>query len=120
MWIFKRAHEKYNWFWKEKSILLTKEKLKSHQDAKACYICGKRILKKFSKSTNYQKRDHCHCTGKYRSTTHSTCNLKFNVPNEIPVAFIRFKLWLSFSYKKFECLGENAEWHNTFSLPIEK
>ena len=26
-------------------LLLTKEKLKSHQGAKVCYICGKRILK---------------------------------------------------------------------------
>ena len=34
---------------------LTKEELKPHQDAKVCYICGKRILKKLSKSTNYGK-----------------------------------------------------------------
>ena len=27
-------------------LLLTKEELKSHQDAKVYYICGKRILKK--------------------------------------------------------------------------
>ena len=34
---------------------LTKEELKPHQDAKVCYICGKRISKKLSKSTNYGK-----------------------------------------------------------------
>ena len=68
---------------------LTKEELNWHQDAKVCYICGKIILKKLSKSINYQKvRDHCHCTGKYRSAAHSICNLKFNVSNEIPVALI--------------------------------
>ena len=50
---------------KKKILLLTKEELKSHQDAKVCYICGKRILKRFSKSINYWKvRDHCHYTGK--------------------------------------------------------
>ena len=27
---------------------LRKEELKSHQDAKVCYICGKRFLKKFA------------------------------------------------------------------------
>ena len=27
-------------------LTLTKEELKSHQDAKACYICGKNFLKK--------------------------------------------------------------------------
>ena len=38
---------------------LTKEKLKSHQDAKVCYICGKIILKKLPKSIDYWKvRDH--------------------------------------------------------------
>ena len=73
---------------RKKMLLLTKEELKSHQDAKVCYICGKRILKKFDKDQNYQKvRDDCHCTGKYRGAAHSICNLKFNMPNEIPVVF---------------------------------
>ena len=69
-------------FEKKKMLLLTREKLKSHQDAKVCYVCEKRILKKLSKS-----RDHCYYTGKYRGAAHSICNLKFNVPNEIPVGF---------------------------------
>ena len=57
--------------------------LKSHQD-----VCGKRILKKLSKNINYQEvRDCCHYAGKYRGAAHSICNLKFNVPNEIPVVF---------------------------------
>ena len=52
-------------FEKKKMLLLTKEELKSHQDANVCYICGNRILKRPSKSTNYWKdRDHCHNTGK--------------------------------------------------------
>ena len=67
---------------------LTKEELKSHQDAKVCYICGKNFLKKLYKSINYWKvRDHYHYTGKYRGAAHSICNLKFNVPSEIPVVF---------------------------------
>ena len=46
----------------------------------------KEILKRFAKDQNYQKvRDHCHYTGKCRGAAHSICNLKFNVPNEIPV-----------------------------------
>ena len=61
---------------------LTKEELRSNQDAKLCCICGKKILKKFSKDINYEKvRDHCHYTGKYRNAAHSICNLKFNVLN---------------------------------------
>ena len=37
-------------FEKKKVLLLTKEKLKPHQDAKVCYICVKIILNKLSKS----------------------------------------------------------------------
>ena len=57
-------------FEKKKVLPLTKAGLKSKQDAKACYICAKKILKKLSKSINYQKvRDLCHYTGKYRRST---------------------------------------------------
>ena len=109
---------------------LTKEELTSHQDAKICYICGKRFFKELSKSINYQKvRDHCHYTGKYRGTAHSNCNLKFNVLSEIPVVFhngtnydydfIIKELANEFE-EKFECLGENPERCKTFSVPIGK
>ena len=117
-------------FEKRKMLLLTKEELKSHQDAKVCSICGRRILKKLSKSINYWKvRDHCHYTGKYRGAAHSICNLKFNVPNEILVVFHKVS---NFDYRfiikelangfegQFECLGENTENYKTLSVPIEK
>ena len=42
-------------FEKKEMLPLTKEKLKLHQDAKICYICGKKILRKLSKSINYWK-----------------------------------------------------------------
>ena len=67
---------------KKKLLPLTKEELKSHQDAKVSYICGKGFLKKFANNKNYRKvRDYRHFTGKYRGAAHSICNLKFNVPN---------------------------------------
>ena len=43
---------------------------------------------KLSKNINYWKvRDHCHYKGKDRNIANGICNLKFNVPNEIFVAF---------------------------------
>ena len=49
---------------------LSKEDLKSHQDPKLCYICGKTILKKLCKSINYWKvRDNYRYTG----ATHTIC-----------------------------------------------
>ena len=75
-------------FEKKKLFSLTKEELKSYQDAKVSYICVKRLLKKFANDKNYRTvRDHCHCTSKYRGPAHDICNLRFNVSNEIPVVF---------------------------------
>ena len=37
-------------------VLLIKEELKSYQDAKVSYICGKRMLK-FTYDKNYQKSE---------------------------------------------------------------
>ena len=75
-------------FEKRKMLPLTKGELKSHLDGKAYYLCQKRILKKFADDKNYRNvRKHCHYASKYRGATHSICNLKFNMPNEIPVVF---------------------------------
>ena len=42
-------------FEKKKMLPLTKEELKSYQDIKVCYICGKRFLKKFTNDKAYRK-----------------------------------------------------------------
>ena len=117
-------------FEKKNMFPLTKKRIKSHQNAKLCYICGKKILKKLSKSINYRKvRDHCHYTGKYRGATHSICNLKFNVPDEISVVFHNGSNYdyhyiikeLADKFEgKFECLRDNTEKFKTFSVPVEK
>ena len=75
-------------FEKKKILPLTKEELKSHQDAKAYYICRERILKN-AKDINYRKvRDHFQYTGKYRGAAHSICNLKImKLLNEVTVVF---------------------------------
>ena len=128
-WIFKRTRKKYKWFWKEKSVIIHEKKQKSHQDATKCYIYGEKITKNFSKDKNHQKvKDHCHFTGKYRSAAHSIRNLRFNVPNEVPVVFhndsnhdyhfIIKELAKKFE-RQFECLGENTE-KVTFSVAIKK
>ena len=109
---------------------LIKEELESHQDAKICYICGQRVLKKLSKCINYQKvRDHCHYTGKYGGSAHSICNLKLNVPDETPVFFHNGSNYdYHFIIKEFanefegqyECLRENTKKYKIFSVQIEK
>ena len=90
----------------------------------------KKNLKKALSTINYFKvRNHCYYTGKYREAARSICNLKFNMPNEIPVVFrngsnydyhfIMKELAKEFE-GQFECPGENTEEYKTFSVPIEK
>ena len=99
-----------------KMLPLTKEKLKSHQYAKAYYVCGKRFLKKFAKDKNYQKiRDHCHFAGKYRGAAHSIFHLRFNVSN-LKLVFHKgsnYDLASKFEVK-LKCFGQNVEKSKTF------
>ena len=117
-------------FEKKKMLPLINKELKLHQDASECYICGKEFIKKFANDKNYQKvRGYCNFTGKYRGAAHNICNLRFNVPNEIPVIFhngsnydyhfIMKELTNEFE-EKFECLGENTEKYKIFFVPIAK
>ena len=95
-----------------------------------CYICGKYFLKKLFRDINYRKvTDHCHYTGKDRGPARSICNLKFNVPNEIPVVFhngskydCRFiiKEFANELAGPFECIGENSEIYKHFFVSIRK
>ena len=41
-------------FEKKETLPLKKEELKQYQDAKVCYICGKRILQKLAKSKHLE------------------------------------------------------------------
>ena len=63
-------------------------------------------------------RDHCHCTGEYRSAAYSVCNLKYSVPKEIPIAFHNgsnydYHFIVQELAEKFElqftCLGETTK-----------
>ena len=116
-------------FEKKKMLPLTKEELKSYQDTKVCYICGKKLLKQLANDRNYQKvRDHCHFRDKYRGVAHSICNLRFNLPNKIPAVFHNgsnndyhfiIKELVNGFEGQFESIGKNTEEYKTFSVPIE-
>ena len=87
-------------------------------------------LKKLSKNISHTKVEyHCHYTGKYRGAAHSTCDLKFNAPNKIPVVFYKGSNYdyhfiinelANESVEPFQCLREYAEKYNIFYVPIQK
>ena len=114
-------------------IPLTDNENKSYEEQEKCHICQKEFCydkNEKMKFKLYKKvRDHCHYTGKFRGAAHSIFNLRYKVPQEIPVKihngskydyhFIIRELAEEFK-GQYECLGENAEKHITFSVPIKK
>ena len=82
----------------------------------------KKILKKFANDKNYWKlRDHCHIPSKYRGATHSICDLRFNLPNEIPAALHNGSNYdYHFIIKNLANEFENTGKYKAFAVPIEK
>ena len=106
--------------------LTTEEKI-YHNKQKICNIWKKEF--DISNKKHHKVRDHCHYTSKYRGAAHNICNLRFNLPKEIPIVFHNGSTYdYHFIIKKlvkefegnFECLGENTEKYITFSVPIKK
>ena len=62
----------------------TEDDIISFHKAKICWICLKPFIKN---SMDYKVKDHDHFSGKYRGSAHNSCNLKFKVPNDIPILF---------------------------------
>ena len=94
------------------------KKQKMHDEAKACYICKKRLSANVKNEKHHKVRDHCHYTGEYRGAAHSICNLRCNTPREISAighnaSAYDYHLIIKELAKefegKFECLGENTE-----------
>ena len=101
-----------------------------YENSKKGYILEVDVIcKKEFDEKNYKVRDHCHYTGKHRGAAHNMCNLRYKIPNGIPVVFHNCSTYdYHFIIKElirqfdgnFECLGENTEKYITFSVPIKK
>ena len=113
-------------------IPLTDEEIRSYERQRVCHICKKEFSidenEKSEFKLYHKVRDHCHQTRKFRGTAHNTCNLRYKVPKEIPVAIHNAAYDTHFIIKQLaeefgsqcECLGENTEKYITFSGPIKK
>ena len=126
------AMETINYEEKE-MIPLTGKENNSYKKQKVCHICKKHICYDKNEKKELKKphkvRDHCHYTGKFRGAAHSICNLRYKVPNELPVVIHNGSTYdYHFIIKQLaeelktqsECLGENIEKYITFSVPIKK
>ena len=108
---------------KKKNSLMKKFKKK---------ICDKELCTDKNNDQEFKScrkvRDHFHYTGKYRGGAHSSCNLRYKIPKEIPVIFHNGSTYdYHFIIKKlakefkgnFECLRESTGKYITLSVPIK-
>ena len=56
---------------------------REHKATEKCHIC----LKEFNDPRNRKVRDHCHYIGLNRWAAHNNCNLKYLIPDYIPLYF---------------------------------
>ena len=82
-YIEEEVKQLYTTFSQQPMIKLTDVLKREHKAAEKCHIC----LKRFNDPKNKKVRDHCHYTGEYRRAAHSNCNLKYKIPDYIPIAF---------------------------------
>ena len=62
---------------------LTDVLTKEHEAAEKYHIC----LKEFNDPKNKNLRDHHHYTSLYRRAAHNICNMKYRIPDHIPIVF---------------------------------
>ena len=82
-YIEEEAKRLYATFPQQSMIELTDVLKREHEATKNCHI----YLKEFNKPKNKKVRDHCHYTGLYRGAAHNNCNLKYRIPDHIPIVF---------------------------------
>ena len=107
---------------KPKDMIFTEEDEEQFNKALCCWICGEEL-------GNDRVRDHCHFTGNYRGAAHNSCNLKYRVPNSIPVFFHNLSGYDSHLFIKrlgctdnkkevINCIPNNEEKYISFSKTI--
>ena len=113
---------------KKEMISLTKKKRKWTISKKFAIYVNKYLVLVMVKK-NFKVKNHGHYTGKYRGAAHDICNLRYKIPQEIPVTFhngytydyyfLTKELAEEFEEGEFECLGKKTEKYITFSVPIK-
>ena len=97
---------------------------REHEAAEKCHIC----LKEFNDPKNKKVRDHCHYTSLYRGAAHNNCNLKYRIPDYIPIVFHNLsgydahlfikELGRRFNKNDIGVIAENKEKYISFNVKI--
>ena len=114
----------YETFPRQPMTELTDALKREHRAAEKCHIC----LKEFNDPRNRKVRDHCHYTGLYRGAAHNNCNLKYLIPDYIPIVFHNLsgydahlfikELGRRFNKNDIGVIAENKEKYISFNVKI--
>ena len=114
----------YETFSQQPMIKLTDVQKREHEAAEECHIC----LKEFNDPKNRRVRDHCHYMGEYRGAAHNNCNLKYKIPDHIPIVFHNLsgydahlfikELGRKFNKNDIGAIAENKEKYISFNVKI--
>ena len=76
-------------FEKKKKVPLTNKGFEPNAIQESCHVYRKIFEDKYADDKKYHLvRDRCFDAAKYRGAEYSLCNLKYSIPNYIPIAFI--------------------------------
>ena len=101
----------------KKQIELTSENRHDFRKATICWLCRDLLGED-------KVRDHDHITGKYRGAAHQMCNLKYSIPQKIPILFHNLKNFDShliisaiqpYFFKKIKIIPHNIEKFTAFT-----
>ena len=113
----------YETFPQKPMTKLTDVLKRKHEAAEKCHIC----LREFNDLKNRKVRDHWYCTGLYWGAAHSDCNLKYKIPDHIPIVFHNLSGYGAHLFikelgrrfnKNFGIIAENKEKYISFNVKI--
>ena len=114
----------YETFPRQPMTKLTDVLKTEHEAAEKCHI----RLKELDDPRNRKVRDHCHYTGLCRGAAHNNCNLKYLIPDYIPIVFHNLsgydahlfikELGRTFNKNDIGVIAENKEKYINFSIKI--
>ena len=123
-YIEKEVKRLYETFPRQPMTRLTDVLKREHEAAEKCHIC----LKEFNDPRNRKVRDHCRYTGLYRVASHDNCNLKYLIPDYIPIVFHNLsgydahlfikELGRRFNKNDIGVIAENKERYICFNVKI--